>query len=78
MSSMPWQAILAGELGAPRDIVVANAAAALWLAGKTDDWNEAARIAERSIDSGAARAKLEALIATTHRLAEEAIVEAAN
>ncbi len=66
------QAILAGEAGAPRDIVVANAAAALWLARKTDDWNGAARIAEQSIDSGAARAKLDALVRATHRLAEEA------
>jgi len=65
------RAILAGERGAPRDIVIANAAAALWLAGKANDWASAARMAEQSVDSGAALQKLEKMVATTQRLAAE-------
>jgi len=48
------QQILKGEKGPPRDIVVANAAAALWLAGRADTLAFAARDAEAAIDSGAA------------------------
>ncbi len=48
------QQILQGEKGPPRDIVVANAAAALWLAGRADTLAFAARDAEAAIDSGAA------------------------
>ncbi len=48
------QRILQGEKGPPRDIVVANAAAALWLAGRADTLALAARDAEAAIDSGAA------------------------
>lgn len=64
------KSVLEGATGAPRDIVVANAAAALWLAGQALDLNQAARLAEYSIDSGAARRKLQAMIAATKRLAE--------
>jgi len=46
--------ILAGESGPPRDIVVANAAAALWAAGRAATVLQAARKAEETIDSGAA------------------------
>jgi len=53
--------ILAGGEGAPRDIVIVNAAAALVAAGKAGDFREGVGLAEDSIDSGAARAKLEAL-----------------
>jgi len=45
--------------GAMRDIVVVNAAAAIMVAGLTDDWVEARERAEVSIDSGAARAVLQ-------------------
>jgi anthranilate phosphoribosyltransferase len=48
--------ILRGERrGAARDIVVVNAAAALVVAGLTDDWAEAKDRALASIDSGAAQ-----------------------
>ncbi len=57
--------ILNGEPGPPRDIVVANAAAALVAAGLAADFNEGARLAAQAIDSGAARAKLDQLIAFT-------------
>lgn len=53
--------ILAGEIGPRRDIVVANAAAGLLAAGLAEDLSEGVRLAEKSLDSGAARGKLEAL-----------------
>jgi len=59
------RAILAGEAGPRRDIVIANAAAALVAAGRAADFLEGARVAADSIDSGAALTKLEALIAFT-------------
>ena len=56
------RSILAGERrDAGRSLVVANAAAALYVGGAAADLCEAARLAERSIDTGAALAKLEGL-----------------
>ena len=55
------RAVLNGEHGAPRDIVIANAAAALVAAGKCDTFLEGAAIAAVSIDTRAARGKVEAL-----------------
>jgi anthranilate phosphoribosyltransferase len=55
------QAVLAGERGAPRDIVLANAAAALVAAGQVVTFLEGAAIAAVSIDTGAARRKAEEL-----------------
>ena len=46
--------ILDGRPGPPRDIVVLNAAAALWTAGKADDPAACARLAADAIDSGSA------------------------
>ncbi len=54
-------AVLNGEHGAPRDIVIANAAAALVAAGHVDTFLEGAAVAAVSIDSGAARGKVEEL-----------------
>lgn len=54
--------VLAGEGGARRNIVVANSAAALVAAGCASDLREGVERAAESIDSGAARKKLEALI----------------
>jgi anthranilate phosphoribosyltransferase len=53
--------ILSGARGPQRDIVLANAAAALVAAGKSDSFQEGAKLAGETIDSGAARAKAEAL-----------------
>ncbi|HEV7474519.1 MAG TPA: anthranilate phosphoribosyltransferase [Pyrinomonadaceae bacterium] len=50
---------------AARGLVVINAAAALFVGGKTNNLNDAARLAETSIDSGAAAKKLEDLIDAT-------------
>jgi anthranilate phosphoribosyltransferase len=47
--------VLAGRAGAPRDIVVLNAAAALWTAGKSEDPLSCAALAAAAIDTGAAR-----------------------
>jgi anthranilate phosphoribosyltransferase len=55
--------ILAGVRGPRRDIVLANAAAALVAAGKARDFREGVALAADSIDSGAARRKLEELAA---------------
>jgi len=56
------RAILAGERSPRRDIVVANAAAAIVAAGRAPDFLEGAQLAAASIDSGAAGKKLDALI----------------
>ena len=55
--------ILAGEPGPRRDFVCINAAAALVAAGRAADFKQGARVAAKSIDSGAALGKLNALIA---------------
>lgn len=51
--------IFEGHLGAPRDVVIVNAAAALVVAGIAEDFRSGAHLAAQAIDSGAARAKLE-------------------
>ena len=53
--------IFEGHLGAPRDVVVVNAAAALVVAGIAEDFRSGALLAAQAIDSGAALAKLELL-----------------
>lgn len=57
------RAIFSGEKGPRRDIVVANASAAIVAAGRAADFLEGALLAAQSIDSGAALKKLDALIA---------------
>ena len=54
-------ALLDGATSAYRDAVLLNAAAGLIVAGKTDETTEAVDMARESIDSGAAKQKLEAL-----------------
>jgi anthranilate phosphoribosyltransferase len=54
-------AVLSGETGPRRDIVLVNAAAALVAAGKADTFLEGMALAVVAIDSGAARAKVKAL-----------------
>jgi anthranilate phosphoribosyltransferase len=55
------RAVLAGERGPQRDIVLVNAAAGLVAAGKADTFLEGMALATVSIDNGAAREKAEAL-----------------
>lgn len=59
--------VLDGEPGARRDIVVLNAAVALVAGGKAPDLETGVALAQESIDSGAARAKLEALRRMSHQ-----------
>ena len=54
--------MLGGEKSARRDVVLLNSAAALVAAGRADHIGDAIPIAEKSIDSGAAKGKLEALV----------------
>lgn len=60
--------VLHGAAGAERDVVVLNAAAAIHVAGLADTLEQAVGLAERSIDEGAARERLDRFIATTRRL----------
>jgi len=59
------RAVLGGEKSPRRDVVLLNAAAALVAAGKTDHIAQAIPLAAESIDSGAAAAKLQALVRFT-------------
>jgi anthranilate phosphoribosyltransferase len=58
--------ILAGKKSGRRDVVLLNAAAALVAAGKADHLTDALPLASKSIDSGAAAEKLQALVAFTN------------
>jgi anthranilate phosphoribosyltransferase len=53
--------IFQGRPGAPRDVVLVNAAAALVVTGIAEDFRSGARLAAHSIDSGSALAKLHQL-----------------
>ena len=54
--------VLAGEKGAYRNAAVLNAAAAIVAGGKAATLVDGVKLAERSIDTGAAAAKLAALV----------------
>ena len=60
------RSLLEGESGARRDIVLINAAAGIWVAGAAEGLEEGIELARRSIDSGAARERLELLIAASN------------
>ncbi|MCK9580626.1 MAG: anthranilate phosphoribosyltransferase [Methanoregula sp.] len=57
--------ILAGERGAGRDIVILNAGAAIYTGGQAQDLHQGIALAERSIDSGEAITRLDALVEAT-------------
>lgn len=59
------RSILAGDPGPARDVVLINAAAAIWVAGEVRDLAEGLERARASLDGGQARARLEALVAAT-------------
>jgi anthranilate phosphoribosyltransferase len=59
--------VLVGKKSARRDVVLLNAAATLVAAGRANHLADAVPLAAKSIDSGAAAAKLEALAAFTQR-----------
>ena len=54
--------ILDGERGAPRDVVVLNAGAALFVAGRADSVSVGVKLAAQALDSGAARATLDRMV----------------
>jgi anthranilate phosphoribosyltransferase len=58
--------ILAGEPGPPRDVVLLNAGAALFIAGHADSIEEGLARAAAAIDSGAARKTLDDLVRGSH------------
>lgn len=59
--------VLEGKRGPARDIVVINAAAALWTAGKSESLQQCAQLAAESIDSSSAGALLAKLVERTNR-----------
>lgn len=66
------RAIFGGEQGARRDIAVLNAGAAIYAAGRADDLAAGVEAAQAAIDDGAATRTLDALVARTNELGEEA------
>jgi anthranilate phosphoribosyltransferase len=60
------RAVLDGKPGAYRDVAIMNEAASLIVAGKANTLAEAAKLAAQSIDSGAAKARLEKLVAVSN------------
>jgi anthranilate phosphoribosyltransferase len=68
-SAQMIRGILQGQHGPARDIVVANAAAGLWVAGKTHSLIDAAKQAQQAIDTGRALQVLERLAVLTQTAA---------
>ncbi|GAB4415090.1 MAG: anthranilate phosphoribosyltransferase [Thermodesulfovibrionales bacterium] len=60
--------ILKGEKGPKRDVVLMNSAAAIVVAGRTDDLRDAMLIASDAIDSGNAYKKLEEVIRVSNSI----------
>ena len=60
------RAVLRGEKGAKRDVVLLNSGAALYVSGAAGSVAEGMRLAAQSIDSGKAQAKLEQLVRMTN------------
>jgi anthranilate phosphoribosyltransferase len=58
--------VLDGQPGAPRDVVLLNAGAALFVSGRADSVAAGIRLAASAIDSGAAKATLERMAKTSH------------
>lgn len=63
------QAVLAGEQGPARDIVLLNAGAAIYVAGLAEDMQHGIHQAAHVIDTGAAHHKLQQLVSMTRQAA---------
>jgi len=63
------QGVLDGTAGPAADIVLLNAGAAIYAAGKADSLADGVESARQAIGSGKARAKLDELVAITNKLA---------
>ena len=61
------RSVLRGDVGAARDVVLLNAAAALVAAGRADDMEDGVAQAGAAIDSGAARTVLDRLVTVSNR-----------
>jgi anthranilate phosphoribosyltransferase len=61
------RAILSGEIGPRRDAVLLNAAAALLVAGAVETLRDGLALAIHTVDSGAAAARLDSLVAFSRR-----------
>jgi len=59
------RAVLEGEAGPRRDLVLLNAGAAIYVGGVADGLGAGVERAKKAIDSGAARELLDRLVATT-------------
>ncbi len=64
------RAVLEGEPGPRRDVVLLNAAAALWVAEAVANLGGGLTLARRSLDEGAARSRLEALVRASREAGE--------
>jgi anthranilate phosphoribosyltransferase len=64
------RAVLEGETGPRRDLVLLNAGAAIYVGGRATNLAEGVEHATAAVDSGEARGLLERLIATTAALAD--------
>jgi len=62
------RSVLEGEAGARRDVIAANAGAALYVAGLALSIREGVQLADDAIASGAARAKLQELVDASHEV----------
>ncbi len=69
-SAEMMQSVLQGHPGAARDIVLLNSGAALYAADVAGSIAEGIELARQAIDSGAALAKREALVAVSQRLGQ--------
>ncbi|UQD69055.1 anthranilate phosphoribosyltransferase [Bradyrhizobium japonicum] len=65
-NAIALQSVLDGKPSPYRDVALMNAAAALVVAGRAKDLKEGVAIAAKSLDSGAANAKLKHLIAVSN------------
>jgi anthranilate phosphoribosyltransferase len=69
--------VLAGDTGPARDVVLLNAAAALWAAERVSDLGEGLEAARDSLGSGAARRCLDGLVAVSTAAAAAAVPQPA-
>ena len=65
-NAVALRSVLEGIPSAYRDVALLNAAAALIVAGKARDLKEGVAIGSKTIDSGAAAAKLKQLISVSN------------
>ena len=65
-NAVALRSVLEGKQSAYRDVALLNAAAALIVAGKAKDLKEGVAIGTRTLDSGAAAAKLKQLVAVSN------------